>query len=281
MTDRVLKFIQISDLHIVEEGKLAYDVVDTTPYLDRAVEHINRMLPFIGPVEAVIATGDITDHGRPAQYERFRASVSKLEVPCYALPGNHDRRDTMRTGFAAEGYLPGGEGPLNYHRAFGGVHLVAVDTSTPGKPYGSIEDDTLDWLRDMLRDLRDEPVLLALHHPPFDTFIGHMDRQRLREEHRLLDLLASHMGPRLMICGHVHRFIAGQSSAGAYAIAPAVAHAVTLDHRPDGPSTFTMEPGGFLLHCFVERPDGGYFTSEYVPIGQFDGPYEFYPGRKS
>ena len=97
----------------------------------------------------------------------------------------------------------------------------------------------------------------------------------------LLDQLAVHHGPRLMICGHVHRFIAGQAAEGPYVISPAVAHAVTLDHRPDGPSTFTMEPGGFLLHCYVDRPGGGCFTSEYVPVGPFDGPYEFYPGRKS
>lgn len=280
MSGAVTKIIQISDLHILEEGELAYGVLDTAPYLEKAVAYINSLLPQIGPVAAVIATGDITDHGRPAQYDRFRSIIADFAMPCFALPGNHDRRDTMRDAFAPDGYLPDGDGPINYHRRIGAVNFVAVDSSTPGKPYGSIEDATIDWLGATLDSLRDEPVLLALHHPPYDTFIGHMDRQRLRDERRLLDLLERHKGPRLMVCGHVHRFIAGQSAEGNYAISPAVAHAVTLDHRPDGPSTFTMEPGGFLLHSFVERPDGGYFTTEYVPVGPFEGPYEFYPEKK-
>lgn len=95
-------FAQFSDLHIVEKGRLAYGVVDTAAMLAAAVDHLGR-LPF--PVDFVLATGDLVDHGTAQEYAHLRALLSPLRVPCYFVIGNHDAREALRASFACDGAL--------------------------------------------------------------------------------------------------------------------------------------------------------------------------------
>lgn len=275
-----VRIFQFSDCHIVEENSLAYDVVDTSAYLDRAVSYANSLMEDVGPVDAVVVTGDLTDHGRVAQYERLRGMLDRLVVPYYLLPGNHDRRDNMRQVFPDHGYLEGGSDEINYSLSIDDLTLLCIDSSVPGASHGELTETTTDWLASQISDLGNRPVMVAFHHPPFDSGVGHMDRQRLRDPSRLFEILGGHQGPHQMICGHVHRFITSQTPAGPAVIAPGTSHAVALDHREDGASAFRMEPGAFLMHSFDDRSGFAGFTSEYVPVGPFDGPYLFYPDRQ-
>ena len=105
------KIIQISDPHIVPEGQLAYDRVDTAAALAEAVATVNRLLPQIGPVDMAVVTGDLTDFGTPDEYRRFRRILEPLAIPYRAIPGNHDDREVMRAAFSDQGWMPS-EGPI-------------------------------------------------------------------------------------------------------------------------------------------------------------------------
>lgn len=79
---------QITDLHIRPPGKKAYSRVDTNAMLVAAVATIEA-LP--RKPAAVIATGDLTDCGLPAEYKALRELLEPLSMPVYLVPGNHDR----------------------------------------------------------------------------------------------------------------------------------------------------------------------------------------------
>ena len=49
------------------------------------------------PLDAILVTGDIADHGRPSEYAEARAILS-APCPVLFLPGNHDERDAFRRG---------------------------------------------------------------------------------------------------------------------------------------------------------------------------------------
>ena len=70
--------IQLSDPHILAPGELLYGRFDTAEFLARSVAEINRLDPL--PDVAVI-TGDLVDHGEPAEYEHLRALLSPLAMP--------------------------------------------------------------------------------------------------------------------------------------------------------------------------------------------------------
>lgn len=268
---KITKIIQLSDTHIVPEGALAYGVVDTAKYLEHAVIAINARLENMGQIDAMVITGDLTDFGTAEEYDRFQRLIEPLKFPTVVMPGNHDDREAMREAFLFDDQ----SGPLNSHAVIGPVHLLALDSLVTGKAHGFLTDETLAWLAQKLASINSEPIMVALHHPPFDTGIGHMDCQRLHNSEQLLDILNGHKGAKQIICGHVHRHITNFDDRCPTIIAPSPAHAVALDHRKNGPSDFMLEPGGILLHTCTSHGINHSLRSEFVPLGSFDGPYSF------
>src|ERR671916_820255 len=63
------------------------------------------------PVDAVLVTGDVADHGAVAEYEAARRLLS-APAPVLVCPGNHDRRANFRRVLLGD---PGGDGdrPVN------------------------------------------------------------------------------------------------------------------------------------------------------------------------
>jgi 3',5'-cyclic AMP phosphodiesterase CpdA len=265
---------QISDLHIRAAGELAYRLVDTAAFLQRCVSHILRERPL---PDAVVVTGDLTDCGRPEEYELLARLLAPLSMPVYLIAGNHDDRDRLRTGFAGYEYLHRGGEFLQYVAALGPICLVALDTVVPGEGGGRLCSDRLQWLEKRLDTHRGAPVVILMHHPPFVTGVSHMDRIGLEVAYPLEPIIRRHPRIERILCGHLHRTIFRRFGGTIAATCPSPAHQVVLDFMPEAPSQFAMEPPGYLLHRWNEEEG---MTSYGVAIGEFDGPYPFYDRGK-
>ncbi len=263
-------FVQLTDMHIREEGRMAYGRIDTAPYLDTAVQSI---LQLPQRPQAVVLTGDLTDFGRPQEYERLARLLSPLTMPWFLLPGNHDDRDQMRRSFPQHQYL-GTDGFVQYSLALGEVQLIAIDTVESGASHGRLCQDRLAWLSQALDRHRDQPVVIAMHHPPFQTGIGHMDRIGLLEgADDLAALVSQHPNVERIMCGHLHRTIYRRFAGTVVSTAPSPAHQVCLDISPQAASAWNLEPPGFHLHAW--SASGG-LVSHVAHTGLFPGPYPFH-----
>ncbi|MBA3477652.1 MAG: phosphodiesterase [Lautropia sp.] len=260
---------QLTDLHIREPGRLAYGRIDSSEYLRRAVRSI---LDLKQRPDAVVITGDLTDFGRAAEYEHLSLLLDPLQMPIYLLPGNHDDREQMRKSFAHHSYL-GTSGLIQYSVRIGGLRLISLDTSVQAQSYGLLCQQQLSWLADMLDAHAGEPVIVAMHHPPFQTLIGHMDDIGLLKGSDALEcLLARYANVERVICGHVHRAIDVRFGGTIASTSPAPAHQVCLDLAPDAASAWILEPPGFRLHACA----GTRVVTHLAYIGKFDGPYPFH-----
>ncbi len=258
----------ISDLHVTPEGRLASGRVDTAAHLARAVARLNALRPRI---DAVLATGDLVDAGRPDEYERLRWLLAPLEAPVYLLPGNHDARDALRAAFAGHAYLPAGRF-LQYAVDDHPVRLIGLDTLAPGLAHGELCDERLDWLEARLAE-SSRPTLLFMHHPPFDCGVAALDVIRLRAgAERLAAIVGRHPNVERVLCGHAHRPMQTRWAGTLAAIAPSTAHQATLDLDPSAPLTFTLEPPSFYLHHW--RPGAGAVT-HLCYVDAHDGPHPF------
>lgn len=264
------KILQISDTHIVPHGELAYEKVDTAAALSETVATINRLREQIGPVDLVIVTGDLTEHGSDAEYGRFLEIMADLELPFRAVPGNHDRRGPMQSAFETTGWMSR-QGDVNWQADLEDFAVVGLDSLEEGQAHGTLAPDTLAWLSTQLAELNGKPVIIALHHPPFATGIQAMDAQNLRNANELEVALAGYSGEIRLICGHVHRSVAGLFAGRFCQICPGTSHAVTLDQRSNAGNSLTVEPGAMMLHEWRD----GRFLSHMIPIGSFPGPYPF------
>lgn len=263
--------IQITDLHIKPPGALAYGQVDTAEFLRRAIVRLNAISP---RPDAVVITGDLVDAGRLDEYRLLKALLDDLTLPYYLLVGNHDARDTLRQIFTDHDYLFTGGDFVQYVADIGNVRLIALDSLDVGKPGGTLCPARIEWLADALDDAADKPVIVALHHPPFVTGIGHMDQALLDETStsRLAELLSSYPNIERVIAGHLHREIHTRFAGTLASTAGSTAHQVCLDLRPDAPSAFTMEPPSYVVH----RWHGGALVSHLGYVDTYAGPFPFH-----
>jgi len=273
------KIIQISDTHIVAEGALAYGRSDTAAALHAAVATINAALPRIGPVDCAIVTGDLVDFALPKEYARFRSIMDALDLPYLAIPGNHDRRDSMRKAFANCDWMPR-SGPVQWRRDLPDFTILGLDTLVAGKHHGEISDAGFAFLDAALTGLGDHPVLVATHHPIFHSGITPMDLNNLRNGMALLQRLSRHTGQVRLVSGHLHRTMTAQFGKVTCQIGPATCHAVHLDQRDGAINALRMEPGGVTLLEWRSKPFPG-FVSDVLPVGDFQGPWPFYATQEA
>jgi len=259
---------QLSDPHFVPNDVLLFGKLDTAGYLERAVGHLNALA-----LDAVLITGDLTNDGDQEVYAAFAAIVDELRAPFFVLTGNHDDRELVRRRFGADGYLPD-RGPLCYVIERFVVRLIALDTLVPGKPWGQLGADQIAWLDARLGEAPDKPTLVALHHPPFRTGIGHLDRSMLRDAEQLAAVVARHPQVENVLCGHTHRPIQSRFAGTVAQTAPSCAHQSELVFG-DQPAGWIAEPPGVLLHWW--QPAVGLAShvsvvGQYGPTGGFGDP---------
>ena len=155
------------------------------------------------------------------------------------------------------------------------VRLVALDTVIPGEGGGRLDGERLAWLDRTLAAERGKPTIVLMHHPPFPTLIGHMDRIGLEGSEALAEVITRHPQVERLLCGHLHRPIQYRFAGTIASTSPSPAHQVALDLSPEAASRFKMEPPAFQLHAWRH---GMGVVSHTAYIGDFAGPYPFFEG---
>jgi 3',5'-cyclic AMP phosphodiesterase CpdA len=265
---------QVSDLHIKAAGKLSYRVVDTAGMLRACIAHMlaQPQLP-----DVVAFTGDLVDFGRPEEYAVLRDLIAPLTMPVYLIPGNHDERSALRNAFPDHTYLRQSADLINYVIEDHPVRIIGWDTTMPGRSGGIASPERLAWLDARLAEQPDKATVVLMHHPPFHTFIGHMDVQGLERSDALADVIRKHPQVERLLCGHLHRPIQARFAGTLACTVPGPAHQVALDLDERAKSQFVMEPPAYGLHAYT--PLTG-IVSHTAFIGGFAGPYPFYENGK-
>lgn len=261
---------QLTDLHIRMPGQKAYRIVETDRCLPPAIAALNQLEP---RPDCLILSGDLTDFGRPAEYAHLRDMLQPLDMPCYLIPGNHDDRAALLAAFPDQPWQERLDGFVQYAIEHHPLRLLMLDTVVPGSPHGALCPRRLDWLAERLAEQPGRPTLIAMHHPPFDSGIDHMDAIGLLQGRAELEaIVAAFPNIERIICGHQHRTVFRRFGGTLASICPSPAHQVALDLRPDGPSAFILEPAGFHLHLW----HGGALVSHVAVLGEHAGPYPFH-----
>jgi len=192
--------LHISDTHFVGAG-LLYGAVDVETRLRDLLEPFE--LAHARP-EAIVITGDLADTGEPAAYRRLRGIVDPIAVRLGAavvwVMGNHDSRAALRVGLLDQ--KPSVE-PVDQVHWFGGLRLVVLDTSVPGRHHGELTSGQLGWLRTELATPAPEGTIVVMHHPPVPSLLDLAVLVELQDQDRLAAVLAG-SDVRAILAGHLH-----------------------------------------------------------------------------
>ncbi|EWC39225.1 3',5'-cyclic-AMP phosphodiesterase [Pseudomonas stutzeri] len=192
--DSVL-LVQLTDSHLFAEADGKLLGMNTCGSLERVIE---LAIDEQRRIDLILATGDLSQDGSVASYQRFRQLASRIEAPARWCPGNHDELGAMREACRGSSLL---EPVLE----LGGWRVVMLDTLVAGSVFGMLRSDQLELLDRALSEAPDRHHLVCLHHHPVSIGSRWMDSIGLRNPAALFEVLDRHCNVRTLLWGHIHQ----------------------------------------------------------------------------
>lgn len=222
-----LTILHLSDTHLLAGGARHYGVTDTTA----ALRLLLARLDALGPVDAVVCTGDLSEDGSAESYATLRGLIEPWAVQhgarvLYTM-GNHDLAEPFRAELD----------PKNPHTGLwgservGAQRFIRLDTSIPGSGAGEIGPEQLDWLRDQLSGQAPGGTVIAMHHPPVTATTPLLQMLGLRDADAFWRALDG-SDVRLVLAGHYHHARIELRNGVMISVAPGVTNQADLLAAP-------------------------------------------------
>ena len=236
-----VKFVQITDLHVVPEGARLHGL-DPGERLERCID---SLLAEHADAACCVATGDLVNDRPREAYRRLAGQLARLPMPVHLVLGNHDDRGEFRNAFPQVAVDPNGF--VQYEARIGRWRALFLDTHEPGAEHGVLCDARADWLAGRLAD-DPQPVLVFMHHPPLALGLPAMDRIALRDPRPLCRALAGREHRvRHLFLGHVHRPLAGSWRGIPFSALRGPSHQVALRMTPADEVLGSHEPAQYAV----------------------------------
>jgi len=215
-------FLVLADTHIHDGVPNVFSVVE---------EHRDEW-----GVEFVVVLGDVTESGRPTQYELVMSDREAYSGEVYFIPGNHDLYHGGAAWYLS--YL----GPTSYSFAVGDCTLLMLDTAN-----GSLGALQTHWLEDQLDHAGDGTILVFSHYSLFDrVWETNTVWTSNEEKYHLISLFDSY-DVSVVFSGHLHRYEESEVRGVRYVIVddfrdPSDHSMIKVAVAPEGVSLEAMEP---------------------------------------
>lgn len=223
---QTVRLLQISDLHTMNRRALLHDSGNISVRLSTVTD----MMMTVDPApDIVLLTGDLVDNSSDWDYDEVLQFSEVLEGamrrPVVAMMGNHDNRKKFDLMF---GVIPPEaiRRPADTHdhmRMVGGLRLLALDSSVPGRSYGELSDEQLQWITAMTREPAPLGTVLAMHHPPIPSPMPQLRFAGLRNAAELAVALTG-SDVRGIVAGHYHHPCSGSWNGTLVWCGPALAY---------------------------------------------------------
>jgi 3',5'-cyclic-AMP phosphodiesterase len=255
---------QITDLHIGFDRDNLYEL--NVRRLNMVIDQLNAMSP---KPDLLIVSGDLVENADDKRaYRHMETLVKRWQGPLLWAVGNHDSREGLRE------VLPEVQldenGFVQFEVEHGGLRFVVVDTLDEGRHGGMVCEARAKWLRARLREKKEMPTIVVMHHPPVDTGISWMSALPCEEwVQRVEKAIRPARQVVAILAGHVHRPIATGFAGKRLIVAASTAPQVALDLEdidplhPDGRALIIGDAPGFAIHYW----DGTTLLSHFEIAG--------------
>jgi 3',5'-cyclic AMP phosphodiesterase CpdA len=190
------RILHVSDLHFGARNGL------DDPALERALQ---ELIEQVDPT-LVIASGDLTHGGRPAEHDAAAAYLRSLGTPLLVIPGNHDIPPFSPARFTHpwREFERHWEATDPVHTS-SELHVVGVNSVRPfGYQRGRVRPDDLERAEARLRDAPAGALRVVAVHHQLAGAPWRLRKLPLVARSRALERLAA-AGAELIVGGHTHQ----------------------------------------------------------------------------
>ena len=241
--DQSFDFVQMCDPQI---GFTDY-AADLVRF-EEAIKQINVLRP-----DLVVICGDLVNTPDEKSFTDISAAKSRLAVPCYFVPGNHDVGNNP-TPKSLERYrrLAGADYYAVEHK---GCRFVMVNSQLWKTPVTGETERQDAWLESTLEraSKKHQRVFLVMHHPLFTREAGEPENYFNLPPGKRMELLSlfERCGVVAVLAGHTHTTTMSEY------------HGIQLVTSESTSKNFDQRPYGFRIwHVEPQRP----YRNEFVPL---------------
>ncbi|MDR2513540.1 MAG: metallophosphoesterase [Puniceicoccales bacterium] len=177
----MLRFAVISDTHFGRKSKVGINAMVKVP---RTLKNLFSKTPL---VDALFVVGDITDNGRPDEYQQVRSVFGNRafvpqDFPVYFMMGNHDYHHFSRNGNPAKYFTEQLGQEINQYVVIKKHPFITISL-TPTRKGGKWRDPKncydapiqrflAEKLKKAAQDFPGKPIFVFCHVPPANTCYG-------------------------------------------------------------------------------------------------------------
>ncbi|PSB16601.1 metallophosphoesterase [filamentous cyanobacterium CCP1] len=218
------RFAVISDPHIALPQTI-WDHPSRFHLVEISIPAIELVLEQIAPldIDFLLLPGDLTQHGEPENHRWLSERLAQLPYPVCVVPGNHDVPEYLATDrsiglsdfalyYEQFGYSDPAQ-PYYLCEVIPGVQVIGLNSNffdPAGKQInmGRVDDQQLDWLKNTLAEVKDDVVMVMIHHNVIEHLPGQAKnplgrRYMLENASTLLEVLNT-AEVKLLFTGHLH-----------------------------------------------------------------------------
>ncbi len=192
-----MKVIQISDTHLFsDDGRDIFGVKSNIKFkevMDKIIAEDSS------DTDMIFLTGDISQDETTESYQKIADHLSKLNIPIYWIPGNHDDLTQIETVF---------QDVKNFNRntylSLPDWHLIFLNTKIEGREDGELSQSELAMLsNELAASPPHKKIAIVMHHHPAPVGTPLIDHYILKNTNEFWDIVTG-TKTELIICGHVH-----------------------------------------------------------------------------
>jgi len=229
-----MNILQLSDLHILASAEAMVNGVQPIKCLQSGWSDIKLRFN-INTINLIVLSGDLSQDNSSASYQHIVDLMHDYPGELIYLPGNHDDYLLMQQIFSQAGR------PAKRLFADQDWLLIGLNSQLPGKQYGHIDAVELAWLETCLAKYSNRKVIIFLHHQLLKINSYWLDRIRLKNFKKLLNVIDAHANIQAVINGHVHQVNTQWRRGVNYMSSPSTSYqfmpnsqCYKIDNRPPG-----------------------------------------------
>lgn len=242
--------VQISDTHLFGDKNQKINGSNSYQNLKNVINHL---ISLEKNPDLIVVSGDLSQDCTFESYQHLANLLNRCKIKYYFFPGNHDDVNVINKVFDMNWM----QDKVDYSFDLNGWSVNVIDTSIYPEVGGELSDKQLKTLEENLKQNKNKPTIVFMHHHPILVNSRWLDKMTLKNADKFNDVIKSNLQVKAVLFGHIHQVFEKAINGIFYGSAPACCYQVLPKTE-----TFTIEKlnAGYRL---IEL-DGDKFSSKVI-----------------